>query len=188
VARAPDDVEKLRPIRRVFHTLKGSGRLVGARTLGEFSWRIESMLNRVLDGSRPASAAVVAMVDQAFYALPQLHAALRGESGIAADLEGMQGRCRSHRRGRGRVLHRPPAAAAEAVAAAGKPMSRPAGVDKPSSKRATGRRPGIDRSRSCSRSSIPRSADTWPPSSAGSPTRGWRLPSPTTSCCAPSTR
>src|SRR5207344_2695594 len=86
----PASPELLRPIRRVFHTLKGSGRLVGARTLGEFSWRIEGMLNRVLDGSRPASAAVVAMVDQAFYALPQLHAALRGESGISADLEGMQ--------------------------------------------------------------------------------------------------
>src|SRR5207342_2902665 len=87
---APEDMERLRPIRRVFHTLKGSGRLVGAKTLGEFSWKIEGMLNRVLDGSRPASAAVVAMVDQAFYELPQLHAALRGESGISADLEGMQ--------------------------------------------------------------------------------------------------
>ncbi len=87
---APDDTEKLRPIRRVFHTLKGSGRLVGARTLGEFSWKVESMLNRVLDGSRPASPAVVAMVDQAFYTLPQLHAALRGEGGIDADLDGMQ--------------------------------------------------------------------------------------------------
>jgi len=31
---APDNPELLRPIRRVFHTLKGSGRLVGAKTLG----------------------------------------------------------------------------------------------------------------------------------------------------------
>src|SRR5690606_8983997 len=46
----PDDMERLRPIRRVLHTLKGSGRLVGARMLGEFSWKIENMLNRVLDG------------------------------------------------------------------------------------------------------------------------------------------
>ena len=30
----PHNAEKLRPIRRVFHTLKGSGRLVGAQTLG----------------------------------------------------------------------------------------------------------------------------------------------------------
>ncbi len=87
---APEDLEKLRPIRRVFHTLKGSGRLVGAKALGEFSWKIEGMLNRVLDASRPASPAVVAMVDQAFYTLPQLHAALRGEGGISADLAGME--------------------------------------------------------------------------------------------------
>ncbi|WP_159017229.1 hybrid sensor histidine kinase/response regulator [Cognatiluteimonas profundi] len=87
---APDDMERLRPIRRVFHTLKGSGRLVGAKTLGEFSWKVETMLNRVLDGSRPPSPAVIAMVDQAFYTLPQLQAALRGETAIDADLEGMQ--------------------------------------------------------------------------------------------------
>src|SRR5690606_26513500 len=82
----PGDMERLRPIRRVFHTLKGSGRLVGARTLGEFSWKVENMLNRVLDGTRPASPAVVAMVDQAFYTLPELQSALRGERGIEVDL------------------------------------------------------------------------------------------------------
>src|SRR5690606_15718654 len=86
----PDDLERLRPIRRVFHTLKGSGRLVGARALGEFSWKVENMLNRVLDGTREASPAVIAMVDQAFYTLPQLLAALRGTAAVDADLEGMQ--------------------------------------------------------------------------------------------------
>ncbi|MDC7807699.1 Hpt domain-containing protein [Luteimonas sp BLCC-B24] len=86
----PDNLDLLRPIRRVFHTLKGSGRLVGARRLGEFSWAIESMLNRVLDGTRPASPAVVAMVDQAFYALPELQAVLRGEADLRADLDTMQ--------------------------------------------------------------------------------------------------
>ena len=44
-----NDFEKLKPIRRSFHTLKGSGRLVGALALGEFSWKVENMLNRVLD-------------------------------------------------------------------------------------------------------------------------------------------
>ena len=66
---APDDAERLRPIRRVFHTLKGSGRLVGAKTLGEFSWKIENLLNRVLDGTRPASPAVIAP------GRPRLHSA-----------------------------------------------------------------------------------------------------------------
>lgn len=87
---APDNMDRLRPIRRVFHTLKGSGRLVGARTLGEFSWKIEGMLNRVLDGTRPATPAVVAMVGQAYDVLPQLNAALRGEGRVTADLQAMQ--------------------------------------------------------------------------------------------------
>ncbi|MDX2298803.1 MAG: Hpt domain-containing protein [Xanthomonadaceae bacterium] len=79
-------LDLLRPIRRVFHTLKGSGRLVGALTLGEFSWRIENMLNRVLDGTRGPSPAVVAMLDAACAVLPQLHAALRDGTAISADL------------------------------------------------------------------------------------------------------
>ncbi len=88
--RSPDDGELLRPIRRVFHTLKGSGRLVGAKTLGEFSWHVENMLNRVLDGSRPASPAVVAFTGQTCDVLPQLHAALRGEATVNVDLAAMQ--------------------------------------------------------------------------------------------------
>src|SRR5690606_6728079 len=88
--RAPEDSELLRPIRRVFHTLKGSGRLVGAKTLGEFSWHVENMLNRVLDGSRPASPAVVAFVAQTREALPKLHAALRGEATEGVDIAAME--------------------------------------------------------------------------------------------------
>src|SRR5690606_21998017 len=87
---APENMEKLRPIRRVFHTLKGSGRLVGARALGEFSWKIENMLNRVLDRSRPPSDAVIAMVDRAFYTLPELQAALRRERSLTTDLVPLQ--------------------------------------------------------------------------------------------------
>ncbi|MBB3806668.1 chemosensory pili system protein ChpA (sensor histidine kinase/response regulator) [Xanthomonas arboricola] len=87
---APNSPDNLRPIRRVFHTLKGSGRLVGASVLGEFSWKIESMLNRVLDNSRPASPAVVAMVELAYEVLPQFNAALRDQGRISADLPEIQ--------------------------------------------------------------------------------------------------
>jgi len=86
----PEDLERLRPIRRVFHTLKGSGRLVGAKTLGEFSWKVENMLNRVLDRTREPSHAVEALLELACDALPQLNAALRGQGGVTADLAGMQ--------------------------------------------------------------------------------------------------
>ncbi|KAF1686502.1 hypothetical protein B1992_08105 [Pseudoxanthomonas broegbernensis] len=88
--RAPGEMERLRPIRRVFHTLKGSGRLVGAKALGEFSWKIESMLNRVLDGTRPPSLAVMTMVQQACDVLPQFDAALRGRAALDADLAQME--------------------------------------------------------------------------------------------------
>ena len=45
----PNDFDTLKEIRRGFHTLKGSGRMVGANQLGELAWSIENMLNRVLD-------------------------------------------------------------------------------------------------------------------------------------------
>jgi len=88
--QAPEDLDRVRPIRRVFHTLKGSGRLVGARALGEFSWKIEGMLNRVLDGTRAPSPAVLAMIQQACEVLPQFDAALRGQGGVTADLYAME--------------------------------------------------------------------------------------------------
>ncbi len=87
---APNNLELMYPVRRVFHTLKGSGRLVGAKTLGEFSWKIESMLNKVRDGHRPASPAVVAMTALAADTLPQLHAALLGQGVVTADLRSME--------------------------------------------------------------------------------------------------
>ncbi|WP_397608183.1 response regulator [Silanimonas sp.] len=84
-----DNVDALRPIRRVFHTLKGSGRLVGAKALGEFSWKIENMLNRVLDGTRPPTQAVYDIVAESARVLPDLRAALAGEERYA-DLDGLK--------------------------------------------------------------------------------------------------
>ncbi|KRA72019.1 hypothetical protein ASD78_16795 [Lysobacter sp. Root667] len=87
---APEDLERLYPIRRVFHTLKGSGRLVGAKTLGEFSWKIESLLNRVRDHGRTVSPELIDLVGHAHRALPQLYSALRNEGPITADLAGIE--------------------------------------------------------------------------------------------------
>ena len=89
-ASAPENMDRLRPIRRVFHTLKGSGRLVGAKLLGEFSWKIENMLNRVLDGTREPTPAVIALLEQATDVLPQLNAALRGQGTVQANLGALQ--------------------------------------------------------------------------------------------------
>jgi chemosensory pili system protein ChpA (sensor histidine kinase/response regulator) len=81
-----EDLERVKPIRRSFHTLKGSGRLVGALALGEFSWKVENMLNRVLDRSIAPGAQVLALVDQAINALPDQLAALRGEGAPGANI------------------------------------------------------------------------------------------------------
>ena len=35
-------------VRRYFHTLKGSGRMVGAKRSGELAWTVEDTLNRVI--------------------------------------------------------------------------------------------------------------------------------------------
>lgn len=84
-----NDFEKLKPIRRSFHTLKGSGRLVGALALGEFSWKVENMLNRVLDKTISSSPAVQSLVENAVAVLPELLAALRGESAPKSDIGGI---------------------------------------------------------------------------------------------------
>ncbi len=81
-----NDFEKLKPIRRSFHTLKGSGRLVGAIALGEFSWKVENMLNRVLDKTIPPSACMTTLVDNAIDVLPELLSALRGEGTPKSDI------------------------------------------------------------------------------------------------------
>ncbi|HET9034311.1 MAG TPA: Hpt domain-containing protein [Dokdonella sp.] len=83
----PDDLEQVKPIRRSFHTLKGSGRLVGALSLGEFSWKVENMLNRVLDRSIAPSAQAMALVEHAIGALPGQLAALRGDGAPDVDLQ-----------------------------------------------------------------------------------------------------
>ncbi|WP_137819326.1 Hpt domain-containing protein [Pseudomonas sp. 2FG] len=46
-----DNKAALSEVRRAFHTLKGSGRMVRALIIGELGWSIENLLNRVLERS-----------------------------------------------------------------------------------------------------------------------------------------
>jgi chemosensory pili system protein ChpA (sensor histidine kinase/response regulator) len=75
----PAQTPALVSIRRSFHTLKGSGRLVGAGVLGEFAWKVEDMLNRVLDNTIEPNQNVQALIRHAIDALPPLLGALKGE-------------------------------------------------------------------------------------------------------------
>uniref|UniRef100_UPI001646AC5F Hpt domain-containing protein n=1 Tax=Lysobacter antibioticus TaxID=84531 RepID=UPI001646AC5F len=87
---APEDLARVQPVRRVFHTLKGSGRLVGAKTLGEFSWKIENLLNRVREHGRASSPEVIDLVTHARNALPGFYAALRNEAPLSVDVAGLE--------------------------------------------------------------------------------------------------
>ena len=68
----PEDEESLREMRRSFHTLKGSGRLVGATDVGEFAWAFENMLNRVLDKTVTPGSEMFAILGKATESLPMM--------------------------------------------------------------------------------------------------------------------
>ena len=57
-ASPPGNLDALTTIRRGFHTLKGSGRMVGLMDLGEAAWGIEQVLNEWLEAKRPATPAL----------------------------------------------------------------------------------------------------------------------------------
>ena len=69
---APDDLTQLTDIRRGFHTLKGSGRMVGANTSAELAWSTENMLNRILDNSITASTDIQQLIGDVLAAYPIL--------------------------------------------------------------------------------------------------------------------
>ena len=63
--RRPHDHEALITIRRGFHTLKGSGRMVGLKDLGEVAWGIEQTMNRWLEEEKDATPELLDMIMQA---------------------------------------------------------------------------------------------------------------------------
>ncbi len=71
------DHEALAEIRRAFHTLKGSGRMVGATVVGELAWSVENLLNRVIDNTVPISPAVIEIVSNVVSRIPEGVAAFK---------------------------------------------------------------------------------------------------------------
>ncbi len=68
----PMDLESLAIMRRSFHTLKGSGRMVGARAIAEFGWSIENLLNRIIDKTLSRTPGMMTLLRSGVAALPQL--------------------------------------------------------------------------------------------------------------------
>ncbi|MDO9242604.1 MAG: Hpt domain-containing protein, partial [Rhodocyclaceae bacterium] len=65
LARQSHDRETLTTVRRSFHTLKGSGRMVGLADLGETAWAVEQTLNQWLQQEQPANPPLLAMLENA---------------------------------------------------------------------------------------------------------------------------
>ena len=51
----PNNVSELTTLRRAFHTLKGSSRMVGLNEFGEAAWSLEQVLNTWLADQKPAT-------------------------------------------------------------------------------------------------------------------------------------
>ncbi|HEX2584284.1 MAG TPA: Hpt domain-containing protein [Steroidobacteraceae bacterium] len=77
----PQNMDALTQMRRSFHTLKGSGRLVGAQLIGEFAWSMENMLNRIISKTLDRTPEMMELLRQAVATLPELAEQL--ESGRA---------------------------------------------------------------------------------------------------------
>ncbi len=82
-----NDDNALQSLRRSYHTLKGSGRIVGATEIGEFAWAIESMLNQVIDKALAPSPAMLALLGQAKDVLPELIDQIKGKGAPKSDIQ-----------------------------------------------------------------------------------------------------
>ena len=83
----PEDREALTVVRRGFHTLKGSGRMVGLMDLGEVAWDVERTMNRWLEEKRPATPELLELVTGAARSFAGWIAGLR-EGKLATEVDG----------------------------------------------------------------------------------------------------
>ena len=67
----PADLEQQAALRRAYHTLKGSSRMVGLAEFGEAAWAMEQLLNAWLPQQQAASAALIKLSGQAVTAFGQ---------------------------------------------------------------------------------------------------------------------
>ena len=93
------DRESLTRVRRAFHTLKGSGRVVGARRIGDFAWSVENLLNRIIDGTLERNAGMLATLREAIALLPALVGELEGKTGAVAGVDALAARAEAHATG-----------------------------------------------------------------------------------------
>ena len=80
----PADKPALTTIRRAFHTLKGSGRMVGLVRVGEAAWAVEQAINLWLQDERPATRDLLSLISEAHDYFADCVVRLKA-GGVAAD-------------------------------------------------------------------------------------------------------
>ncbi len=71
--QSPDEhLNQLQNIRRGFHTLKGSGRIVHADVIAELAWAIENMLNHLLDDRISVCDQMLDLINNVLKSMPSL--------------------------------------------------------------------------------------------------------------------
>ena len=79
------DKEALAEVRRGFHTLKGSGRTVGLKAMGEVAWSVEQLLNLVIEKEVAPNADTLDFVEKASAAFADWASLLRDFAEVALD-------------------------------------------------------------------------------------------------------
>ncbi len=88
----PSNADALAEVRRGFHTLKGSGRMVGALEIGELGWAAENLVIKVRDGKITHSDAVFDLVAKVTDVLPAMVDHLEGGAAPSEDIESLRQR------------------------------------------------------------------------------------------------
>lgn len=86
----PDDFDILKEVRRYYHTLKGSGRMVGAGEIAELAWSVENMLNKLRDRLIAHSPDMIEVLDRVAAALPGMIDYLEGGPVYTTNTEAMR--------------------------------------------------------------------------------------------------
>jgi chemosensory pili system protein ChpA (sensor histidine kinase/response regulator) len=87
-----DNQNALTELRRGFHTIKGSGRMVGASEIAELAWAVENMLNKARDGKAAPSPAMIELLQQAQDVMPAMVNTLAGGPAHGVDVESLRER------------------------------------------------------------------------------------------------
>ncbi|MDO4906083.1 MAG: Hpt domain-containing protein [Lautropia sp.] len=115
VRKAPEDREAMTTIRRAFHTLKGSSRMVGLDAFGEAAWSFEQMLNHWLAEDADGTTALFELIADGATFFGQWREQMQSRPRAVLDASALMARCAA-------FPNEPAAGVAAAVASVAAPV------------------------------------------------------------------